>query len=71
MVISCVGIALRICDEYSNADFVHFVWANTGMLVFGRHALAILRDPSTGHGDVLATPGTLLCLRHYRVASEG
>jgi hypothetical protein len=71
MVISCVGFDSRYSTEYSNVDFFHFVWANTGILGFRRHALAFLPDPSTGHGDVLASPGRLVYLRHYRVASEG
>jgi hypothetical protein len=71
MVVSCVGIDSRYSTEYSNVDFVHFVWAIADMLGFRRNALAFLPDTGSGHGDVLASPGRLLCLRHYRVASEG
>jgi hypothetical protein len=33
--------------------------------------LALLSNPRSGHVDALTTPGRLLCLRHYRVASMG
>jgi hypothetical protein len=46
MVLTCVGIDSRYSTEYSNADFVHFVWANTAMLGFRRHALAFLSGPA-------------------------
>jgi hypothetical protein len=72
MIIFVEGVDSRgFPDEYSNVDFVHFLWENIGVPGFRRHALTYLPEPSTGHGDVLASPGRLLCLRHYRVASEG
>jgi hypothetical protein len=64
MIIKFIGIESVSCGVYNNADFVHFIWENKNMLFFRRHALTFLPTP----GD---TNSRLLCLRHYRVASEG
>jgi hypothetical protein len=71
MTVTCVGIDSAICGVPHNVDFVHFVWVNNDMLGFRGHALTFLPEPRTRHGDVLATHGRLLCLRHYRVESTG
>jgi hypothetical protein len=70
MIITCIGIESASCGVDRNVDFVHFVWENNNMLCFRRHALIFLPIPGTGHGDTLDTNSRLLCLRHYRVASE-
>jgi hypothetical protein len=71
MIMTCIGVDSSSCGVSRNVDFVNFVWENNNMLCFRRHTLTFLRIPGTGHGDTLDTNGRLLCLRHYRVASEG
>jgi hypothetical protein len=41
------------------------------MLCFRRYILVFLHIPRTGHGDTLDTNSRLLCLHHYRAASDG
>jgi hypothetical protein len=41
------------------------------MLCFRLYALVFLPVPGTGHGDTLDRNSRLVCLRHYRAASDG
>jgi hypothetical protein len=70
-IVTCVGIDSVACGPECNADFFNFVWEFNNMLCFRRYAMAFLPVPGTGHGDTLDRNSLLLCLRHYRVASDG
>jgi hypothetical protein len=64
MIVTCIGIESASCGVYCNVDFFHFVWENSNVFCFRRRALTFLPTPGN-------SKSRLLCLRHYRVASEG
>ena len=57
------------CGNYSNVDFVHFIWQYFEQFGFRGHAITIL--PATFTRSPLSNRLILLCLRHYRDASTG
>jgi hypothetical protein len=59
-----MGVDSVPCVNYSNVDFVNFVWHNLDVYSFRKHALTILPDPSPRRKP-------LLFLQYYRAANMG